>query len=265
MTSKTYSGKFAKIWNNRLGKLSIIGFAAFIFFCCIIILLLPKNNDQPEQDISAVKTQAFETAYASLITPTAAQSPTPKQPPTATQPPPPTKTPIPSPTTNPNIVSPGMHLVGTDLQPGLYMGQTGEGRSSCYWQRLKGLSGTLDDIIANDNGEGRYYIEVRPSDYALETRCTLLYLPTMPAPVDPFPQNILPGTYLVNIDIQPGTYQGQAGTGVLESCYWARLSNVAGGFNGILANDNAVGQYYVQISPSDFAFHTACNLTRIGN
>lgn len=40
----------------------------------------------------------------------------------------------------------GTHLVGTDIQPGIY--QTA-GTSSCYWERLSGLGGGLYDIIAN--------------------------------------------------------------------------------------------------------------------
>jgi len=51
----------------------------------------------------------------------------------------------------------------------------------------------------------------------------------------------------------------------MESCYWGRLSNVAGGLDSILANDNAVGQFYVQVAGSDFALKTGCELERVGN
>ena len=46
-----------------------------------------------------------------------------------------------------------------------------------------------------------------------------------------------PGTYRVGSDIQPGTYAGKAGTNILDSCYWARLSGVSGASSDILAND----------------------------
>lgn len=52
------------------------------------------------------------------------------------------------------------------------------------------------------------------------------------------------GTHLVGTDIQPGIYVGMADEGILNSCYWARLSNLTGS-NDILANDNAQGLYYV--------------------
>jgi hypothetical protein len=38
-----------------------------------------------------------------------------------------------------------------------------------------------------------------------------------------------PGTLAVGVDLQPGTYRAEAGTGVVHMCYWARLSNLAGG------------------------------------
>ncbi|MDK1030343.1 MAG: hypothetical protein QGD96_13615, partial [Anaerolineae bacterium] len=173
---------------------------------------------------------------------------------------------VPAPTENPNLIQPGTHLVGTDIQPGLYTGLAGEGLfGSCYWERLKDLSGSLEALLANDNSVGKYYIEVREGDLALKTDCPLTYLPVLPAPTNPFPTNIMAGTYLVGIDIQPGTYQAQAGSDVLESCYWERQNNVAGDFNAIIANDNSIGQYYVQIQPGDFAFKTDCDMVRIGD
>jgi hypothetical protein len=71
--------------------------------------------------------------------------------------------------------------------------------------------------------------------------------------------------YLVGRDIQPGTYKGEAGADFADSCYWARLSNVAGELDGILANDNATGQFYVQVAASDFALSTGCQLERVGD
>jgi len=68
-----------------------------------------------------------------------------------------------------------------------------------------------------------------------------------------------PGTYIIGRDIQPGTYKGQAGTG-LDTCYWARLSGVSGEFVDLIANDNAEGQFYVEVDATDFALKTGCEL-----
>ena len=71
-------------------------------------------------------------------------------------------------------VSVGMHKVGRDVIPGLYTGQAGEGfLESCYWARLSGASGGFDEIIANGNAEGRFYVEIAPTDAYIETACPL--------------------------------------------------------------------------------------------
>lgn len=179
----------------------------------------------------------------------------------------PTDTPVPpTATPDPNLIQPGTYLVGTDIRPGIYKGQAGYDLfASCYWARLRNLSGSLDAILANDNSIGQFYVEIKESDYAFETKCELRFLHYLPEPPTEFPQRIIPGTYLVGIDIQPGTYKGQAGTEITESCYWARLRNVSGEFGAIIANDNATGQFYVQVLPSDFALVTQCVLERVGN
>ena len=156
--------------------------------------------------------------------------------------------------------------MSTDLRPGIYKGQAGYDLfQSCYWARLKDVSGSLDAIIANDNSIGQFYIEILNSDFAFETRCELKFFNPFSEVLTEFPQSIKPGTYIVGINIQPGTYRGQAGTQITESCYWARLKDVSGGISSIIANDNAIGQYYVQIRSSDFALLTNCDLERVGD
>lgn len=173
----------------------------------------------------------------------------------------PTATSIPTETPNPNLVNLGTYLVNVELQPGIYKGSAGEGLfGSCYWERLKDLTGALDSILANDNSVGQFYIEVNTTDYALKTDCELLRLDPIPEHTGEYPKVIKAGTYLIGYDIQPGTYKGQAGSDFGSSCYWERLRNVAGGLDAILANDNASGQYYVQVLSSDFALKTACEL-----
>jgi hypothetical protein len=151
--------------------------------------------------------------------------------------------------------------VGTDIQPGIYRGEAGNDLlDSCYWARLSDLTGNFDALLANDNSIGQFYVEVQDDDYALETQCELILFSSLPEPSGEFPKQILPGTYIVGRDIQTGTYRGEAGADILESCYWARLNNLSGDFNALIANDNSNGQFYVQILESDFALSTACEL-----
>ena len=77
--------------------------------------------------------------------------------------------------------------------------------------------------------------------------------PTVPytPPPPPGPKTTFgDGTYLVNTDIQPGTYKS-SGTG---QCYWARLSSADGSLGSIIANDISNGAAVVTIAASDVAF-----------
>jgi hypothetical protein len=60
----------------------------------------------------------------------------------------------------------GTFRVGVDIQPGTYRS---EGGAACYWERLKGLSGSIDDMI--DNGvAGPKPVQIMPSDFAFKTQ-----------------------------------------------------------------------------------------------
>ena len=171
----------------------------------------------------------------------------------------PTMTPIPTPYT----LTPGTYQVGVDIEPGIYAGRTGTGIfDSCYWERLSGVSGEFDDLIANDNAIGQFYIEIQPTDRYFTVRCEITRLKDWPAPAQLLSE-IGPGMYIVGRDIAPGTYQGSAGTDILESCYWARLGGLSDELGDIIANDNANGSFYVEVAASDMVFETACDMKLI--
>lgn len=68
-----------------------------------------------------------------------------------------------------SIPGEGTFLVGKDIQPGTYRGTPGS-MGMCYWTRLKGLSGELTDIIANDIAQGPTIVTVKATDKAFETK-----------------------------------------------------------------------------------------------
>jgi hypothetical protein len=61
------------------------------------------------------------------------------------------------------------------------------------------------------------------------------------------------GTYEVGVDIKPGKYKTVGG----EGCYWARLSNLDGGFEAIIANEFSNGRQTVTVKKSDRGFKTS--------
>ena len=163
----------------------------------------------------------------------------------------------------PQRYSAGTYQVGNDILPGIYAGRAGTDLlGTCYWERLKGVSGQFSDIIANDNAVGQFYIEVLSTDRFLKIGCDVTALSDWPAPLSQLSE-LGPGTYIVGRDISSGTFRGKAGTDFMDSCYWARLKGVSGQFSDIIANDNATGQYFVQVAATDYAFHSKCALERI--
>jgi hypothetical protein len=83
----------------------------------------------------------------------------------ASQPQPPTATPDAGPVARPVRI--GTHIVGDSIQPGIYRGAAGQSLlNSCYWERLRDLSGELGSTIANDNAVGQFYVEVKATDCA---------------------------------------------------------------------------------------------------
>ena len=56
---------------------------------------------------------------------------------------------------------------GKDLAPGTYRLE-----GSCYWKRLSGFGGgDIDDVIANDNVDGKFIVEIKPSDAGFDLSC----------------------------------------------------------------------------------------------
>ena len=206
----------------------------------------PEVEIQEEQTSEIIENETPETLFTSTPIPDPTE----------------TNTLEPSPAPTQGLVKIGTHLVGKDIQPGIYWGQTGVGiLDSCYWARVSDLTGGIGSLIANENAIGQYYVEIKDTDFAFETACELTLLEY--APLIEFGNELPPGTYLIGRDIKPGMYQGQAGDDILDSCYWARMSDVSEDMNSLIANDNASGSFYIQILVSDFALKTNCPIVWI--
>jgi hypothetical protein len=57
----------------------------------------------------------------------------------------------------------GTYRVGTDIQAGTYQ-STATTPDACYWARLSGFGGTLDEIIGNYSGSSPTIVTIEPSD-----------------------------------------------------------------------------------------------------
>jgi hypothetical protein len=143
----------------------------------------------------------------------------------------------------------GTFRVGQDISAGTY--RTRSAPSSCYWERLKGFSGDLDDIIANDFSSGFQVVTIKGTDKGFKSsRCGKWSsnLSRVTSSYTSFGQ----GTFIVGTDMAPGTYR----SGQSSDCYWARLRGFGGTLNEIITNDfrSGSGRSVVTIRSGDKGF-----------
>lgn len=144
----------------------------------------------------------------------------------------------------------GIFVVGKDITPGTY--RTRIASSSCYYARLSGFSGNLDEIIENNITDGPAVITIKATDKGFESkRCGTWTtdLSRITASTTTFDD----GIYIVGTDIQPGTYSNNPGS---ADCYYARLSGFGGSLNEILSNSVTDDPAVVTIAPTDKGFES---------
>jgi hypothetical protein len=144
----------------------------------------------------------------------------------------------------------GQYLVGSDIASGRYFSSP---RDGCYWERNKGLSGSLDDVLANDFigfNAGQWVVDILRSDLAFKTDSDCGTWNQSPR--GGVQAEISPGMWLVGSQITPGRYRANAS----YACYWERMRHFEGTLGGILANDfvDSAGQVIVDIRSSDVGF-----------
>lgn len=157
----------------------------------------------------------------------------------------------------------GTYLVGKDFSAGVYRST---GNTSCYWERAKDASGSLNSTIANDIGSGQRLVYVRPADRVFKTsRCHIWVRVFSSVMRIKSKKTTIPGngSYLVGSDFLPGTYRSIRNT---SSCYWERARSADGTSGSTIANGISTGQLVVSISAGDSVFKSSrcAAWTRIG-
>lgn len=142
----------------------------------------------------------------------------------------------------------GKFIVGSDIAPGTYRAVSTDG---CYWARLKGFGGSLDDILANNNTDDPEVVTIAAGDKGFESNDCGAWKPVS-GPVTESRTSFGPGTYIIGTDIAPGTYRNEGES----SCYWARLKGFGGSLNDIVTNENTDEQATVTIAASDKGFQS---------
>jgi hypothetical protein len=145
----------------------------------------------------------------------------------------------------------GQWRVGTDIAAGRYFSDPSDG---CYWERQRGLSGSLSDVIANEFigfNAAQWIVDIASSDVAFKTdaECGTWFNTARHGPQT----SIVSGIWLVGTQVAPGVYR----TNAAADCYWERLRDFSGTLDGIIGNDfiPSSGQVLVEIRSSDIGFH----------
>lgn len=149
-----------------------------------------------------------------------------------------------------DIKGSGTVKIGKTYKPGVYV-SANSNSAGCYWARLSGFSGKLDDILSSEFGSGQMIVEIQDGDAGFKSsRCgtwkpikNLKLIKTLKTN----------GIYQVGTQIMPGTYESSSN----DSCYWARLSSFGGDLEAILASDFASGPQIVTIEEGDAGFKTS--------
>jgi hypothetical protein len=227
----------------------------------LLILFLAFCNNDAETGTSTTTTlaPAVTTSIAGTTSVTTAPATTTTIPPTTTTTAattttaPATTTTTPATTTSVPPPEPafgaGNHVVGEEVEPGIY--ETGIVTSllSCSWERLSGVSGTPEEVIAGNEVSNHDVVEIVGTDAAFDTNCEAWYTLT---PVDPLMTTIPEGKWVVGTHVGPGTYQAPGG----NDCTWDRLSGVSGTPEDVIASDESAGEAVVEVEPGDFAFNS---------
>jgi len=136
------------------------------------------------------------------------------------------------------------------------------GGDGCYWERMSGFSGSVDDIIANSfSSGGPRWVEIKAGDAGFQTSgCFPFVLEPGPyarpfaTPGSPFDQ----GQFKVGYEIAPGTYSAP-GAAPDDGCYWERESGFGGTLDDVIANDFTFGPgaQVVTIDSNDVGFSSS--------
>ena len=153
----------------------------------------------------------------------------------------------------------GTKVVGQDVQPGTY--RTRHDSSGCYFARLKGFGGSVDDIIANDITDAPAVVTIMPTDKGFQSNNCDTWWSDL-SQITTSKTSFGSGDFIVGTDMSPGTYRNTGATG----CYWERLRGFCHTIDDIIANDITDNQTVVAIAASDAGFESKrCgNWTKIG-
>lgn len=143
----------------------------------------------------------------------------------------------------------GTFVVGKDIHPGTY--RTRVASPGCYYARLKGFGGSVDDIIANENTDFPAIVTIAATDKGFQSENCGTWTEDLSI-ITTSKTSFGDGMYIVRTDILPGTYKSSGQQG----CYYARLKGFSNTIDDIIANNNTDTSAIVTIAATDKGFQS---------
>ena len=186
----------------------------------LLILFLAFCNNDAETGTSTTTTlaPAVTTSIAGTTSVTTVPATTTTVPPTtsttaATT----TSAPATTSTTTPTTTVPppepafgaGNHVVGEEVEPGIYETGIVTTLLGCSWERLSGVSGTPEEVIAGNEVSNHDVVEIMGTDAAFDTNCEAWYPLTE---LDPLMTTIPEGKWVLGTHIGPARIRRRAAT-----------------------------------------------------
>lgn len=145
--------------------------------------------------------------------------------------------------------SDGTWIVPDEVKPGRYRIDTG---SSCYWERLSGFSGELEDIEANHFGGGWLIVDVLDSDNGFKSSNCGDWTDDLTPITTNKVADFSDGMFLVGSDISSGVWRA---TGAGSSCYVERLDGFSGELDEVKMNKFTSEEVViVEVANTDIGF-----------
>jgi len=152
--------------------------------------------------------------------------------------------------------SDGQYIVGKDIKAGLYKVTLTDTKTKVgYIERASSADMSAASILANITFMGDGYVKIKSTDVAVKLHGIGITPINYKNLTPNYKNEASSGTYLVGVDIKPGTYKIDSTATGTNKAYFARLSSVSMDKNDIIKYQFFKGYVTVQILPTDVALH----------
>ena len=223
-----------------------------VVWIVLIIIIATSGGGDDDSDTTVQGQETPINAIPATATPesTVAPVPTPEATPTPIPEPTPEPTPEPAPAGPATTFGDGLFIIGEDIVPGTYRNSSSS--NGCFWERLSGFTGELDDTITNSFTTILQIVTILQTDVGFSSDdCGTWSQDLSPITADPNAP-FGDGIYQVGIEIAPGTWRNEASSG----CFWSRLSGFSGDIDDTITNEFSDVQQIVTIQASDIGFQS---------